>query len=175
MLPPSANHSANSSMRDRGQGPSPRGGWGRHYGQVSLIHALGLLTIPSPTTSARSFSPRHLTGRRIEPRPHPPWGNLRLRLGKAGSPHDVGRIEFLIVRTSRSPPAALPLASRRRSCIQLPSYVDSKRTSTSPTKRALRRTLPGTAGGSPFVLDKIDMLRIAIPHRWATWVGGPPP
>ena len=51
------------------------------YGQVSLIHALGLLTIPSPPTGARSVSPRHVTCRRIESRPHPRLGNLRLRLG----------------------------------------------------------------------------------------------
>ena len=43
-------------------------------GQVSLIHAPGLLTIPSPTTGAGSALPGHVTRRQVEPRPHPPTG-----------------------------------------------------------------------------------------------------
>src|SRR5437588_1907959 len=91
--------------------------------QVSLIPALGLPTIPSPTTCARFVSPRHVTCRRIGPRPHPhgetPIGNPRLRHSLAGSPRRAGRIEFVILRTGRSPPAALHPVSRRRSCSQL--------------------------------------------------------
>jgi hypothetical protein len=112
--------------------------------QVSLIHALGLPTILSPTTCGRSVSPRHVTCRRIESRALPygssPYGNSRLRLSLADSPHLAGRIEFLIVRTGRSPPVASHPVSRRRSYLQLPSYVDSKRTFTSPTNCAFRRT-----------------------------------
>ncbi len=93
-------------------------------GQVSLIHALGLPTIPSPTASAGSVSPRHATYGRIEPRTHPttgttPQGNSGLRLSLAGSPPHAGRIEFVILRTSRSPPAASHPALRRRGCDRL--------------------------------------------------------
>jgi hypothetical protein len=91
--------------------------------QVSLIHALGLPAIPSPTTCGRSASPRHVTCRRVEPRPHPhgryPNGNSGLRHSLAGSPHHTGRIEFVSLRTDHSPPAALHLVSRRRSCSRL--------------------------------------------------------
>jgi len=88
---------------------------------VSLIHAIDLPTILSPITCACSVSPRHVTCRWIGPRRHPsagssPSGNSGLRLQLAGSPHHSGRIEFLIVRTGRSPPAAPHPALRRRSC-----------------------------------------------------------
>ena len=42
-----------------------------------------------------------------------------LRLSHAGSSAAPGRIEFVILRTGRSPPAALHHASLRRSCIRL--------------------------------------------------------
>jgi hypothetical protein len=91
--------------------------------QVSLIHALGPPTIPSPTTCGRSASPRHVTYGRVEPRWHPhgssPLGNSGLHLSLAGSPHHTGRIEFVILRTGRSPPAAPHPVSRRRSCSRL--------------------------------------------------------
>jgi len=116
-------------------------------GQVSLIHAPDLPTIPSPTTCVRSVSPRHVTCRRIEPRLLPygsyPNGNSGLRHSLAGSPRITGRIEFLIVRTSRSPPAALHPMSPRRSCRLITSYVNSERTSTSLIVCALRRTSAG--------------------------------
>ena len=91
--------------------------------QVSLIHALGLPTIPSPTTCGRSAASGHATLRRVEPRPHPrgisPPENSGLRHWLAGSPRHAGRIEFLIVRTGRSPPAAPHLVLPRRSCSRL--------------------------------------------------------
>src|SRR5208337_2807551 len=92
--------------------------------QVSLIHAPGLLTIPSPTTCGCCLSSGHATHRRIAPRFHPttgssPNGNSGLRHSLAGSPHLTGRIEFLIVRTGRSPPAAPHPVSPRRSCRRL--------------------------------------------------------
>ncbi len=91
--------------------------------QVSLIHSLDLPTIPSPTTCGRSVSPRHVTCRRIGPRSLPhgssPNGNSGLHLSLADSPHHAGRIEFLIVRTGRSPPAAPHPVSPRRSCSRL--------------------------------------------------------
>jgi hypothetical protein len=93
-------------------------------GQVSLIPALGLPTIPSPTTCGRSASSGHVTHRRVEPRPHPltgssPNGTSGLHHSLAGSPPPTGRIEFVILRTSRSPPAALHPVSPRRSCSRL--------------------------------------------------------
>jgi hypothetical protein len=118
----------------------------RLYGeQVSLIYAPDLPTIPSPTTCARSASSGHVTPRRVEPRFHPtpgssPNGNSGLRHSLAGSPRHTGRIEFLIVRTGRSPPAAPHPVSPRRSCRLVTSYVDSERTSTSLIVCALRRT-----------------------------------
>ena len=96
-------------------------------GQVSLIHALSLPAIPSPTTCACSASP----GRGTLPLQRVgsgrlPSGNPRLRLSLADSPQHAGRIEFRFLscwrdflRTSRSPPAALHPASRRRSCTWL--------------------------------------------------------
>ena len=56
----------------------------RLYGeQVSLFHVHDLPAIPSPTTCARSVSPRHVTCRWIEPRSLPhgsyPNGNSELR------------------------------------------------------------------------------------------------
>ena len=118
-------------------------------GQVSLIHAPGLPTIPSPTTCGCSVSSGHATHRRIEPRllPHEvyPNGNSGLRHSLAGSPHHTGRIEFLIVRTGRSPPAAPHPVSPRRSCRPITSYVDLERTFTPPTRCALRRTSVGVS------------------------------
>jgi len=110
--------------------------------QVSLVHAPDLPTIPSPITCVRSVSPRHVTCRRIEPRLLP-YGNSGLRHWLAGSPRITGRIEFLIVRTGRSPPAAPHPVSPRRSCRLITSCVDSERTSTSLIVCALRRTSAG--------------------------------
>ena len=87
-------------------------------GQVSLIHALSLPAIPSPTTCGCSALPGHATHRQVESRLLPS-GNSRLHHWLAGSPHPAGRIEFVILRTSRSPPAAPHPVSRRRSCSRL--------------------------------------------------------
>jgi hypothetical protein len=90
-------------------------------GQVSLIHVPGPPTLPSPTTCGRSASPGYVTHRRVEPRHHPNSG-LRHRL--AGSPRHAGRIEFVILRTGRSPPVASHHASRRDLALQRDrSYV----------------------------------------------------
>ena len=94
-------------------------------GQVSLIHALGLPTIPSPNTCGLSASPGHATHRRVEPR-ELPFGNPGLRLYYAGSPILTGRIEFSFLphlgdslRTGRSPPIAPHPALQRRSYLRL--------------------------------------------------------
>jgi hypothetical protein len=105
-------------------------------GQVSLIHALGLLAIPSPTTCAGPALPGHVTHWQVGPRPHPlvgssPHRNPGLRHCTAGSPPRAGRIEFSshphgegFLRTGRSPPAAAHPLSRRRSCSRLQVYVE---------------------------------------------------
>jgi hypothetical protein len=103
--------------------------------QVSLIHALGLPTIPSPSTgnnNKRSASPSRgtLPHQRVRPRLH--LQRVLLPTRSRGftfatqARHTAGRIEFSFLsygrdflRTSRSPPAALHLVSRRRSCSRL--------------------------------------------------------
>src|SRR5258705_1222345 len=83
--------------------------------QVSLIHARGLRD-PSvsnhlaPTVIAFSCYP--------SARPLP-VSRFRFHPRYAGSSGIPGRIEFLNVRTGRSPPAAPHPASCRRSCIRL--------------------------------------------------------
>jgi hypothetical protein len=81
--------------------------------QVSLIHVPGLPIIPSPTTRCTPgvALSRYPSARRAS---HTYGSGLHLSL--AGSPAAPGRIEFVILRTDRSPPAALHLASWRRSC-----------------------------------------------------------
>jgi hypothetical protein len=111
--------------------------------QVSRIHTPGLPTLPSPTPCGCCVSSGHVTRRRIAPRwlPHgtPPNGNSGLRHSLAGSPHHTGRIEFLIVRTGRSPPAAPHPVSPRRSCSRL--QVTS-------TWRGLSPLQPGALSGA---------------------------
>src|SRR5688572_9349457 len=83
--------------------------------QVSLIHANSL---PDHSVSkhqgnrSRRFCtlPLSATASRFR---------FRVRHWLAGSPIAPGRIEFVILRTGRSPPAALHHASLRRSCIRL--------------------------------------------------------
>jgi hypothetical protein len=120
-LPRSYGRSDSCSRRRDSTRVSPRRPphWLLHE-QVSLIQAHDLPTIPSPTTCGCFVSPRHVTCRWIGPGPHPTKAsakeNLGLRHSLAGSPHHAGRIEFLIVRTVRSPPAAPHPVSPRQSC-----------------------------------------------------------
>jgi hypothetical protein len=94
------------------------GTWSMNAGsfskQVSLIHASSLSdhsVSKHLTHSRRRFItlPLSATGLPV------PLGS-GLRLSHAGSSSAPGRIEFVILRTGRSPPAALHPASRRRSC-----------------------------------------------------------
>jgi hypothetical protein len=83
--------------------------------QVSLIHASSLLNHSvsnHPAWSCHRFCtlPLSSTGLRFR---------SRLRLSLVDSPLMLSRIEFVILRTDRSPPAALHHASLRRSCIRL--------------------------------------------------------
>ena len=107
--------------------------------QVSLIHALGLPAIPSPTTGA---SPDRLrTSWRIGPdRLGLPLAGFRSL--SAGSPYRVGRIEFVILRTGRSPSCCSPprLAAAQLQAVTDRRWIPLERTFTSPTKCAFRRT-----------------------------------
>ena len=84
--------------------------------QVSLIHVSDLPIPPSPTTpqALDADFARYPSSRRVS---H--WRGSRLHLSYAGSPTLTGRIEFVILRTDRSPPAAPHPASRRRSSSRL--------------------------------------------------------
>src|SRR5260370_14505231 len=80
--------------------------------QVSLIHTLSLPdnSVPNHLAPTLVASPRYPSA------PALPLSRSRLRPWHAGSSGIPGRIEFLIVRTGRSPPAAPHPASWRRSC-----------------------------------------------------------
>jgi len=99
-------------------GPLPAASRSAPRKQVSLIHALGLPTLPSPTTCGCSASSSQgtLPYQRVGPRQLPYEATLNgssgLRHYLAGSPHHAGRIEFVILRTGRSPPVAPHHASR---------------------------------------------------------------
>ena len=109
-------------------------------GQVSLIHALGLATIPSPTTGASPRPPSHTIAQRSELAQQ--RFQAGLRSSSAGSPYRVSRIEFVNLRTGRSPPAAPHPVLRRRSCrlVTVWRWIVLERTFTSLTKCAFRRT-----------------------------------
>jgi len=81
--------------------------------QVSLIHASGLL---NHSVSKHLMHPRrHFLTLPLSATGFPlPLGS-GLHLSRAGSSSAPGRIEFVILRTGRSPPAALHHASLRRS------------------------------------------------------------
>src|SRR5712691_2480856 len=85
--------------------------------QASLVHAH---VLPDHSVSNHLTHPR----RRFFTLPLSATGfpvplGSGLRLSHAGSSAAPGRIEFVILRTGRSPPAALHHASLRRSCIRL--------------------------------------------------------
>jgi hypothetical protein len=84
--------------------------------QVSLIHVSDLPTPPSPTTpqALDADFARYPSSRRVSR-----LRRSRLHHFPAGSPTLTGRIEFVILRMDRSPPAAPHPASRRRSCSRL--------------------------------------------------------
>jgi len=92
------------------------GTWSMNAGsfskQVSLIHASSLLdhsVSKHQGNRSRRFHTLPLSVRAFRFR-------FRVRHWLAGSPTAPGRIEFVILRTGRSPPAAPHPASRRRSC-----------------------------------------------------------
>ena len=106
--------------------------------QVSLIHALGLPTLPSPTICGRSASPRHVTCRRVGPRwlPHgiSPNGELGAsplasRLATSHRPNRVRSPTDWPFTSCCFPPR---LATTQLQSVT--SHVNSERTFTSPTK-----------------------------------------
>jgi hypothetical protein len=107
--------------------------------QVSLIHVSNLPTPPSPTTpqALDADFARYPSSRRVSC-----LRRSRLHHFPAGSPTLTGRIEFVILRMDRSPPAAPHPASRTDAVAvgYRPESVYLKRTSTSPIKHAFRRT-----------------------------------
>ena len=84
--------------------------------QVSLLNVRGL---PDHSVTNHLTPSRH----RFNTLPFSvgglPLSGPRLRHWLAGSPQTSGRIVFVILRTGRSPPVALHLASRRRSYFRL--------------------------------------------------------
>ena len=109
--------------------------------QVSLINAQSLpdhSVSNHPTWHSRRFNTLPLSAAITRSR------RFRLRHWLAGSPFTSGRIEFVILRTDRSPPAASHPASRTDAVAvgYRPESVYLKRTFTSLTLRALRRTSP---------------------------------
>src|SRR5260370_22338862 len=80
--------------------------------QVSLIHTLSL---PDHSVS-NHLAPTLVAFSRYPSAPALAVSRSRLRPRHAGSSGIPGRIEFLIVQTGRSPPAAPHPASWRRSC-----------------------------------------------------------
>jgi len=84
--------------------------------QVSLIHVSDLPTPPFPTTpqALDADFTRYPSSRRVSC-----LRRSRLHLFPAGSLTLTGRIEFVILRMDRSPPAAPHPASQRRSCRRL--------------------------------------------------------
>jgi hypothetical protein len=96
--------------------------------QVSLLHGSNLPTIPSPTTPRRPEDQFWFESSGLPSygavRPGTPLEQVSLDVSWA-SPlpsrlaATTGRIEFVILRTSRSPPDALHLPSRERSFVQL--------------------------------------------------------
>ena len=111
--------------------------------QVSLIHASGPPIIPSPSTLGLLPSLSHPTPQRVRLPTRVGPGFAFLQQARQLS----GRIEFVILRTNRSPPAAPHPASRTDAVAvgYRPESVYLKRTLTSPIKRAFRRT----GGGLP--------------------------
>ena len=108
-------------LRYYGRSDSCRPGSSAPYGsmnsvsgnrQVSLSHVSDLPIPPSPTTPRPWTSISHATPHLVQ---FPYCRGSRLHPILAGSPTLEGRIEFVILRMDRSPPAAPHPASRRRS------------------------------------------------------------
>ena len=92
--------------------------------QVSLLNVPGLLTPPSPTTPQSPYIAlsRYPSARMVSPSlgfSSSFFSGSRFCPSLASSPVLFGRIEFVILRMSLSPPAAPHRASRRRSCSRL--------------------------------------------------------
>jgi len=144
--PPSCPPFAPSPLRDflATPGALTPAGHSPTLGQVSLIHASGRLIILSPTPLGLPPSLSHPTPQRV---------GLLTRVSPGFATESQarqlsGRIAFVILRTDRSPPAAPHPASRTDAVAvgYRPERACLKRTSTSLTKCAFRRTIPAFAG-----------------------------
>ncbi len=125
--------------------------------QVSLIHVLSLPTIPSPSTPVAPTSLCHAALQRVGLPPVSRRSGLRQSL--AGSPLAIGRIEFLIVRTGRSPPVASHTVSRRNLALRRVAvtfgyrpesvYLDRTFTSLTKTRFQAHKAADSPARGGP--------------------------
>jgi len=111
--------------------------------QVSLLHAPELPIPPSPTTpqSLEVALARYPLAPQVSRRI-----GSRLHHYLAGSPALAGRIEFVILRMDRSPPAAPHPASRRRSCSRLQAGERIPGGDFHPSVQNYKRALAGALG-----------------------------
>ena len=133
---------------------------GLHPGGRSPFCAHRLPTVPTPTTRQAFPSPLSTVPQRAglyRPAPSHPWllGTLR-RLWASPFPSWLanlpGRIEFVILWTGRSPPAALHPASRRRSYVRLHAVARPRGRDFHPTVCVRSRAHSGAgAARSAFV------------------------
>jgi hypothetical protein len=179
--PPSCAPFAPSPLRDflATTGALTPAGHSPTLGQVSLIHVSDLPIPPSPTTpqALDADFTRYPSSRRVSC-----LHRSRLHHFPAGSPTLTGRIEFVILRMDRSPPAAPHPASRRRSCSRLQAgeripeedlhlsgqtrfqaHIGVGRAYCSPSLRTVQADLPHTALQSVVLPgSRIDEL----PHQY---------
>jgi hypothetical protein len=146
--------------------------------QVSLIHESNLPTILSPTTTRRSEIGRFgfISTSDLPPRPHLRRSHplSRVPLGVTwASPMPsrlattTGRIEFVILRTGCSPPAALHPASWRRSCSRLQSSNRALTgTSTLRVQFTHKRTSPHFPNARPAGLAAVERRTGGCRRRW---------
>src|SRR5512134_3895701 len=163
--PPSCAPFAPSPLRDflATTGALTPAGLSPTMGQVSLIHVSDLPIPPSPTTpqALDADFARYPSSRRVSR-----LRRSRLHPFPAGSPTLTGRIEFVILRMDRSPPAALHPASRTDAVAvgYRPESVYLKRTSTSPITHAFRRTGRRSPSGDRGFRARRSPVGDGLPH-----------
>jgi hypothetical protein len=154
--------------------------------QVSLLHESNLPTIPSPTTPRRPedqfwFESSGLPSYEAV-RPGTPLEQVSLDVSWASPVPSrlattTGRIEFVILRTSRAPPDALHLPSRERSFVQLQG-AESPWQGLAPCRfdplaNALGRALRDRHPPGPPPTDELPIRATPLPPRRAATVVRP--
>jgi len=141
--------------------------------QVSLVH---------PHVLPDHSVPKHLTHSRrrfitlpLSATGFPPLGS-GLRLSHAGSSAAPGRIEFVILRTGRSPPAALHHASLRRSSswLQAGERLPGEDFHLSERARSQARVRWGFASPAPLFILRLCLRPTseAQPQAWIRYRKG---